>query len=416
MSRARYLLLPSMLALNAAVWAIALRLFGTPLPPERIVAEFCSTSAVVLMSTNAFISTRPRWLEQSFGGLDKLFVSHRFNGIAVALLIASHFTIIPKSPGIWAPKILPITNATLLLLSIAIAIAPRSPWRALVPLRYNQWHAEHRLMGVFLLAAVLHSLVVHPLVLGLPVLRVWVYGIATIGLLSYAFRETIETRLKQRHRFEVTTVSDVGGAVTEVSLEPTKLPFDYRSGQFAFVRFDGGPSHEAHPFTISHSPDGGRLRFSIKASGDFTDELGYQLAEGSAARVEGPYGGFGQQLSGRRQLWLAGGIGITPFLAFLGDLGVDRQVRLVWSVRDPSEAAYAEEIERSAARPGNVNFQVHASSKSGHLQLADLNMGDVDDLWVYICGPVRMRDSFIKQLHGLGVPRSRVFYEEFSLR
>ena len=43
-------------------------------------------------------------------------------------------------------------------------------------------------------------------------------------------------------------------------------------------------------------------------------------------------------------------------------------------------------------------------------------MGDVDDLWVYVCGPVRMRDAFIKQLRALGVPRSRVFFEEFSLR
>ena len=415
MSRARYLLLPMMLAVNAAVWAVALSVFGAPLPPERIFAEFCSTSAIVLMSTNLFISTRPRLLEQWFGGLDKLFIAHRFNGVAVALLIATHFTVMPKSPpsGRW---ILPVGTATLLLLSIALAIAPRSPWRVLVPMRYHHWRIEHRLMGILLLTAVLHSLVVHPILSALPIARIWVYGMAAIGLVSYAFRETLETRLKLRHRFEVSAVADVGGAVTEVSLEPTKAPFDYRSGQFGFVRFDGGPSHEAHPFTISHSPDGGRLRFSIKASGDYTDELGYQLAEGSLARVEGPYGGFGQQLGGRRQLWLAGGIGITPFLAFLGDLGVDRQVRLVWSVRDLAEAVYREEIERAAQRLGNVSFQVHASSKDGHLQLTDLNMGDVDDLWVYICGPVRMRDGFIKQLRALGVPRSRVFYEEFSLR
>ena len=321
MSRARYVLLPMMLAINAGVWAIALRVFGAPLPPERIFAEFCSTSAIVLMSTNLFISTRPRLLEQWFGGLDKLFVAHRFNGVAVALLIAAHFTVMPKSPPSerW---ILPVATATLLLLSIAIAIAPRSPWRILVPMRYDHWHIEHRLMGIFLLTAVLHSLVVHPVLSALPIARAWVYGIAVIGLASYLLRETVETSLEQHHRFEVSAVTDVGGAVTEVSLEPTKAPFDYRSGQFGFVRFDAGPSREAHPFTISHSPDGGRLRFSIKASGDYTDELGYQLAEGSLARVEGPYGGFTQQLAGRRQLWLAGGIGITPFLAFLGDLGV----------------------------------------------------------------------------------------------
>jgi predicted ferric reductase len=413
MSRARFSLLPSLLAINAAIWAVALTLFPTPLPPIRIFAEYCSTSAIVLMSANLVLSTRPRVLDRWFGGLDKVFVAHRYNGVALALLVIAHFTMIPKSPRLLP---LPIANAALLLLFIGTAILPRTPLRQLDVVPYHVWRMGHRLMGVFLGAAVLHSLVVHPITAALPVLRVWVYGCAAIGFAAYLFRETVEGTLKRRHQYRVSAVRDIGSAVTEVSLEPTKAPIDYRSGQFGFVRFDGGPSHEAHPFTISRSPDEGRLRFSIKASGDYTDELLYHLAEGSTARVEGPYGGFGQQLGGRRQLWLAGGIGITPFLAFLGDLGVDREVRLVWSVRESAEATYAEEIERAAARLENVHFKVHASSTDGHLELASLDMGDIDDLWVYICGPVRMRDAFLAQLRAMGVPRSRVFYEEFSLR
>jgi predicted ferric reductase len=413
MSRARFLLLPSLLAINAAVWAVALTLFPAPLPPIRIFAEYCSTSAIVLMSANLVLSTRPRVLDRWFGGLDKLFVAHRYNGIAVALLLISHFTVIPKLPGLLP---LPIADAALLLLFIGAAILPRTPLRVLDVVPYHVWHVTHRFMGLFLGAAVLHSLVVHPIMSALPVLRAWVYGCAAIGLAAYLFRETVEGTLKRRHRYQVSEVKDVGSAVTEVSLEPTKAPIEYRSGQFGFVRFDSGPSHESHPFTISRSPDEGRLRFSIKASGDYTDELLYHLAEGSTARVEGPYGGFGQQLGGRRQLWLAGGIGITPFLAFLGDLGVDREVRLVWSVPVPAEATYAEEIKRAASRLGNVHFQVHVSSTEGHLELANLDMGDTDDLWVYICGPVRMRNAFLKQLRALGVPTSRIFYEEFSLR
>jgi predicted ferric reductase len=416
MSRARYMLLPLLLAINAAVWAIALSLGPGPLPPERVFAEFCSTSAVVLMSTNAFISTRPRLLDEWFGGLDKLFVAHRFNGVAVAFLIATHFTVVPKSGGGWTPKLVPIANATLLLLSIGLAIAPRSPWRRLVPMRYHHWHLEHRLMGVFLGVAVLHSLVVHPVLAFLPPARFWVYGMATIGLTSYLFRETIETRLKQRHRYRVSAINHLGERETEVHLDPLKAAIEHRSGQFAFVRFEGGPSAEAHPFTISRSPHEGRLRFSIRASGDWTEALHSHLAEDSLARIEGPYGGFGQQLAGRRQLWLAGGIGITPFLAFLGDLEVDREVDLVWSVHDAADATYTEEIERAAARLGNVRFQVHATETSGRLDLTTIELGAIDDLWVFVCGPVPMRNAFLKQLDGLGVARSRVFYEEFSLR
>ena len=233
MPRTRYILLPLLLAANALVWVVALALGPSGLPLRRVFAEYCSTSAIVLMSTNLLISTRPRILDRWFGGLDKLFVAHRFNGVAVALAVGSHFALMPESPGWVAPKLIAFPNIALLVTSIALAIAPRSPWRRLVALRYDNWHLEHRLMGVFLGAAVVHSLLAHPLVLGLPVLRAWVYTIAAVGLAAYIFRETLETALKQRHRYQVCALERPGDAVLEVSLEPLRAPICHRSGEFA---------------------------------------------------------------------------------------------------------------------------------------------------------------------------------------
>jgi predicted ferric reductase len=83
------------------------------------------------------------------------------------------------------------------------------------------------------------------------------------------------------------------------------------AGQFAFVTFD--PDEGAHPFTISSAWQGdGRMFFLIKGIGDYTGQLPGTLQVGQPVTVEGPYGRFGFAGDKTRQIWVAGGIGITP--------------------------------------------------------------------------------------------------------
>jgi predicted ferric reductase len=406
-----------MLALNAAFWLIALQSVPVALPARRVVAEFLSTSAIVLMSANAVLATRPFVLDRVFGGLDKMFAAHRADGVAVALVILGHFALMPETPG-WPPsKIIGFTNIALILTSVAIAIAPRAPWRRLVPLPYNLWKLGHRFMGVLLLLAVTHSLATHPILLALPVARTWVYSMAALGLAAYAYRELAERFVRERHRYRVTATRHPGDDVIEIALAPVSAPIAHRAGQFAFVRFADGPSREQHPFTVSSapSPDGG-LRLSVKASGDYTRALQTHLAAGTAARIEGAYGGFDCQTGRQRQLWLAGGIGITPFLAFLGSAQLDRDVLLVWSVHSEADAPYLAEIHQAVARHAGVEFRLHASATQGRLRLAELGLERPAELSAYVCGPVVMRDAFVEQLQSLGVTRRDIHFEEFSLR
>jgi len=410
------LAIAAMLTLNASVWAAALWQFGAPWPARNVAAEFLSTSALIIASANLMLSTRARPFESTFGGLDKMFTSHRLNGLAVALIVVSHFLLVPKVTPFGPSGWLGFTAITLILVSVLIAIAPRSPWKRLVPLRYQDWKLTHRTMGVLISIAVTHSLVAHPFSAALPMVRWWVYGVATLGLMAYVFRETIESALLRRHRYRVGEPRPVATGVLEIPLEPTDRAIDHVAGQFAFVSFEGAPSREQHPFTISSPPAGGHLRFSVKASGDYTDALQTQLAAGSPARLEGPYGRFDYRTSGPRQLWVAGGIGITPFLAFLPTLDETRDVRLVWTVRSPEDAMYREEIERAAATLPSLSVTIHSSATVGRLHMADLDIGDPKRLEVLICGPVPMRRAYVDELRVLGVPRDRIHYEEFSLR
>lgn len=403
--------------LHVAIWVAALS--GDPLLPvgRWVFAQMLSSFALVLASINLVLSTRARPLESAYGGLDKLFAGHRFDGIVVAFVLATHATIVPIGVKLVPGRLLGLLTLAAILVSVVLATAPRAPWRRLLArLRYNQWKDEHRFMGVFVAMGVTHSLLVPTALQVLPVVRLWVYGMATLGVVAYVYRQTAFRAIARRHAYRVTCVENLGDRVLDVGLVCERSPILTRPGQFAFVSFREGPTREQHPFTVSACPSATELRFSIKASGDWTDALQEHLAAGSPARIEGPYGRF-EPLAGRpRQLWLAGGIGITPFLATAPVLDAGREVTLVWSVRTAEEAVHLGELRDAEARTQGLRVLLWPTAEKGHVQLASLGLDQPSALEVYVCGPVPMRDAFLGQLEQLGVERGRIHYEEFSLR
>ena len=409
-------LLPALAVVHTMVWGVGLSAFPFAYSPRWAMAQYLSTFALVVVSTNLMLATRARPLERAFGGLDKLFASHRMDGIAAASIILAHVAIVPISVPILPGRAVGITALLLIEGSVILAITPRAPWRRLLAMPYQIWKAGHGFMGVIVVVAIAHSLLVPTMVRYMPVVRMWVYGVAALGTLAYVYRETAFRIVARRHRYRVTEARHVGDAVLEVHLEAVRAPIAQRAGQFAFVAFNGGPTRERHPFTISAAPSGGPLRFSIKASGDFTRALQTNLSAGSSASIEGPYGMFDFRAGRPRQLWLAGGIGITPFLAFLPTVEADREVTLVWSVRTADQAVYRDEIERSIADKPGVTLCVWPSATKGHLDVATLELAAPRELSVYLCGPVVMREAYLGQLASLGVSRADIHYEEFTLR
>jgi len=385
-------------------------------PIRQIVAESLSTLAVVLLACNLVLATRVRFLERHLQGLDKLFVTHRLIGLTIAGLVIVHATIVPKSLGYFPSKPPGYATIALLLTAIFVASAPRFPWRNLVTLKYGTWKSTHRLMGLFLAAAALHASLAPTYVRRVPVLAAYVFTVAAIGFAAWIYRETLFARFGPFREFAIGSARDVGSNILEVTVSADEPPLERRAGQFLFASFAEGPSPEQHPFTISSGP-AGAVRFSIKASGDFTDELVKDPPSPSTVRVEGPYGAFNFGAGRCRQLWLAGGIGITPFLSMAADLDADREVTLIWSVKTRADAVYEDELRALSKRSPGLEVIIHPTSELGHVDISSLQLDDAArDMSVFICGPLPMRQSFLRQLKALGVPRSQIFFEEFRLR
>jgi predicted ferric reductase len=221
----------------------------------------------------------------------------------------------------------------------------------------------------------------------------------------------------------VDAVKHPNNSTTEVTLRAKKQSIKkHRAGQFLFVRFPGDKDlNESHPFTISSAPSEETLRLTIKASGDFTRELFAQLKDGANAIVEGPYGMFNYKTGGAKQIWIAGGIGLTPFLSFLRDMNgnLAHDVDLYYTVRHPEEAIFLDEIESIDKKNSRLKVYPRYTAKEGSLTIEYIvqnSGGNVSGHHVYMCGPLPMVQAFEKKFLALKVPKENIHFEEFNFR
>jgi predicted ferric reductase len=309
------------------------------------------------------------------------------------------------------------------IVSIAlITLAPRIPFlNRLTSGDYDDWKKLKRWIGIFFIVAFFHSLTVNALDAKIAI--TWVMIFFIIGTASYLYTEIFGRFFKKYLPYKVEAVRHPNNSSTEVTLRARKEPIKkHRAGQFLFVRFPSDKDlNESHPFTISSAPAEDVLRLTIKASGNFTRDLFAKLKEGADAIIEGAYGMFNYKSGGPKQIWIAGGIGLTPFLSFVRDMDGDLQhnIDFYYTVRHPEEAIFVEEFEAAAAKNPRLKVHIRYSAKDGSLTIEHIvknTGGDVSGYEIYLCGPLPMIQAFEKKFLELGVPKNNIHYEEFNFR
>ena len=412
-----------LIAVNILLWLIFTPQSNLyPYFASQVFAETLSSSGLILMACALLLSNKPRILEPYFGGLDKMYVTHKTVAILGVILIVFHQMFVPKSgksgPGLW----LGMTAFAGLLGIVLITVGPRVPLLSrFTGFSYHGWRKLHRFVGLFFIFGFTHMLMVEPLLLHSLILTGYIVTIASIGILAYIYKEFLWDRLRLRKPYSVERITKLNGTTAEVVLKPQTEKMDYRAGQFLFVHFDGDRLlAEPHPFTISSAPRMDNLHLSIKASGDWTGYLHENLKPGTVARVDGPYGMFNYKTGGRQQVWIAGGIGITPFLSWMRDFNgaFDHEIDFFYTVNVPAEGLFLNEIEKASA--GRKNFRAHVSysTQDGRLSVKKIveTSGAVSGKDVYLCGPFAMINAFRIALIEQGVAKQNIHYEEFNFR
>lgn len=393
--------------------------------------------AMAFMAAAILLAARPVQVESALGGLDKFYRLHKWLGIAVVIMTVLHW-LVEKAPkwlvelGLLAPRQRvagaaaeprPFADYRDLASDLGegafyllLALAALALWRRFP---YHLFFKTHRVMAVLYLVLTFHAIVLTPAS----------YWTAPIGLLmivlftvaAVAAGLSIFGRIGKTHRFagEVTDFHlHEGNSVLDVGVKLTTAWPGHAAGQFAFLKFEG--TERAHPFTISSGwANTGRLAFSIKGIGDYTRRLPAIIKVGQAITVEGPYGRFDFGSAAGRQLWIAGGVGITPFIARMEAItiaGQAQDVDLIYST-GARDDAFIDEV-RSAADAAGVRLKIVDTGKAGLVDLAKLAAWFPDwrcaDVW--FCGPSTFGDGIYHAMRAEGLPADRFHRELFEMR
>ena len=185
-----------------------------------------------------------------------------------------------------------------------------------------------------------------------PLLR-WSYvAVGAIGLGFYVYRELLARFFLSLHDYQVQTVREVDdGRGRDRDARRSAATWTSCPGQFAMVYIEAKDGWHRHPFTIASAPHEDVVRVTVKALGDYTSRLQELIEPGMPAVIGGPHGRFSHWKGTDRQVWIAGGVGVAPFLSWLRALdGHQLPHRVDFFYSADGEAPFADEI-RGDRRP-----------------------------------------------------------------
>src|SRR5574338_249713 len=93
---------------------------------RQYAGEIIGSVNIVLMAFVLLLSTRPKWAEPYFGGLDKMYITHRRAATAAFLLIFVHVLTVPISVTGWRiGNYLAVIAFTGIVSIVLVTLAPR---------------------------------------------------------------------------------------------------------------------------------------------------------------------------------------------------------------------------------------------------------------------------------------------------
>lgn len=389
------------------------------------IGQLLGLVGVFLLSINFIISTRLQFVDWIFYGLNNAYKKHSQIGqLALILLIFHPLFLLPKyapdlpsaAKFLWFSSNWAINFGILALWSFIFLVILTLYLRP----KYHIWKWTHKLMGLAFLLGIFHVWLIPSDTAHFLPLRIYVLTILFVGLMAYIYRSLLGTFLIKRYKYIVSNVTKLNKDIVELELKPKYESMKFREGQYVFFNLKSTrQSRESHPFSISSSSEDANLHLTIKKSGDYTNHIDTIIA-GTVAELEGPFGKFSyKDVEYRHQIWIAGGIGITPFLSMARTLtkNSDYTVSLIYCVRNRAEAIHLDTLENIAENT-NRRLQIipFYSDGNGHIT-ADKTRelcGNFNDTDIFVCAPPQMISSLRKQFINGGVDKRYIHSEEFD--
>ena len=399
------------LGLNMYLWLTAVPVVEQPF--ESVLAQMIGGLILTSFFLVFFLSTRQPWLVNWFGGMDRMYWYHRWLAILPLALILLHEELSDaivevlniSSPILGNANEAGETAKNWFLALIGIALLAKY-------LKYEHWRFIHRLMILPFIYGLFHAFYssTYDLFSG-SALSIFMIVIAIGGMASSLYMVFLYQWLAFHYRGKVTRLTYPNADTIDIEIT-LKKPLRYQPGQFVFLKvFQRGIEDAPHPFSVSGS-DGNKVYFTIKKLGDFTQKIKENLRLSTTVALTRAYGTMTLLNQGKKQVWIAGGIGLTPFLAHLRQAKpITQEITFYYSYRNTEDAVGLDVISAYSAKYPNVTFIPHNTKEKGYISLKHLSIDA--DAEVFLCGPRRMVQSLVKQIKQRN-PQQAIDYEAFT--
>lgn len=379
--------------------------------------------ALTALSLQPLLGSRIPVLENGIG-LDKILKIHALNGRLLFIFVLLHpfFLFGPLlSRGLFFGQLLQTFSvyhwlgvaAVLLILLILITTI----FSASIKLDYEYWKVIHKISYIIVIFGFLHSFYLGSDIVSKGYLYYWWYFLGLIALTGALYRYVIKWWIFKDSWYKITKIIKETHDVRTIIFEPLNGKiFNFYPGQFAYVNFySKDVPLEEHHFTISASPKQNAISFSVKESGDFTSRLG-NLKVGEKAKIEGPYGTFSNAVMNGSFLFIAGGIGITPLMSMIKNMqseGRKEQSVLIYANKTSEDIVFKKELQEIEKQGWLKVIYVFGRVTE---EILKKEVKNVENVKVFLVGPVPMMESVQEILRGIGINKDRIYSEKFALR
>lgn len=229
-----------------------------------------------------------------------------------------------------------------------------------------------------------------------------------------------------------TKVLDVDIIATHTLSVTCKKPdgFTYSSGQHIGVKIlnpaETDSTGNIRTLSMASAPSQDHLEIATRLRDSAFKQSLAQLNAGDVLEIDGPYGSMTLHSdTNKPAIFLAGGIGITPFISMIREneaTDSDHEVYLFYSNKTADTAAFLEELQSFSKRddivfePTMTREDAGWDGKTGYItdEVIQENIDDIERPVYYLAGPNEFVKAMEALLSEMGVPELHVRAEIFS--
>lgn len=199
-------------------------------------------------------------------------------------------------------------------------------------------------------------------------------------------------------------------------IKPLYIPFKpFQPGQHVIIRIQVDNLFIERSYTLTSSnnnPENYEIMIKHYLQGLLSHWLFEHANKALLVWISMPSGKFVLKKSNKPLLCFAGGIGITPFIAFLRS-NQNTSLNIIHSIHDDQDKIIPIDLENKINK--NTNLQLWNSSSKGRLTEKNIEdkIKEIDPEFIYICGPDAFENMIVNHLKNIQFHPNNIFTEKF---